>query len=116
MPRHSHCAFCACHDLRDNDLRPNFLHLGISHRERMSKKTRRALDAAIHSANLTVKSMASALGVSQSALRRYRRGSRPVPPKLLKAVASLLRYQAERLTLKAALLDSIAIQTAKREE
>ena len=82
----------------------------------MTKKTRRALDSAIRSANLTVKSMASALGVSQSALRRYRRGSRPVPTKLLKAVAALLRYQAERLTLKATMLDSIATESAERED
>jgi transcriptional regulator with XRE-family HTH domain len=82
----------------------------------MTKKARRALDASIRSANLTVKSIASALGVSQSALRRYRRGSRPVPPKLLKAVAALLRYQAERLSLKATVLDSIAAQQSKREE
>jgi transcriptional regulator with XRE-family HTH domain len=82
----------------------------------MTKKARRALDASIRSANLTVKSIAGALGVSQSALRRYRQGSRPVPPKLLKAVAALLRYQAERLTLKATALDSIAAQQAKRDE
>ena len=82
----------------------------------MTKKTRRALDSAISSANLTVKSMASALGVSQSALRRYRRGSRPVPAKLLKAVAALLRYQAERLTLKATMLDSIVTDSAERED
>ncbi len=81
----------------------------------MNNKTRRALDTAIFSANLTVKSMASALGVSQSALRRYRRGTRPVPPKLMNAVAALLRYQAERLTTKAAMLESFAVKTAKRE-
>jgi transcriptional regulator with XRE-family HTH domain len=82
----------------------------------MTKKSRRALDTAIRSANLTVKSMASALGVSQSALRRYRQGSRPIPPRLLKSVASLLRYQAERLTLKAKLLDSVAATSAETEE
>ncbi len=82
----------------------------------MTKKARRALDAAIRSANLTVKSMASALGVSQSALRRYRRGSRPVPPKLLNSVAALLRYQAERLQQKAAMLDSVASLTSKRKD
>jgi transcriptional regulator with XRE-family HTH domain len=82
----------------------------------MSKKSRRALDTAIRSANLTVKSMASALGVSQSALRRYRQGSRPVPPKLLKAVAALLRFQAERLTLKAQMLDAIVAKRADKKK
>ncbi len=82
----------------------------------MTKKSRRALDEAIRSANLTVKSMATALGVSQSALRRYRQGSRPIPPKLLKSVASLLRYQAERLNLKAKMLDSAAAATTDTEK
>jgi len=82
----------------------------------MTKKSRRALDEAIRSANLTVKSMATALGVSQSALRRYRQGSRPIPPKLLKSVASLLRYQAERLNLKAKMLASAAAATTDTEK
>ncbi len=73
------------------------------------------MDAAIRSANLTVKSMASALGVSPSALLRYRRGGRPVPTHILNAVAGLLRYQAERLTLKAAALDSLAKGSAERD-
>jgi transcriptional regulator with XRE-family HTH domain len=60
--------------------------------------------------------MASALGVSASTLRRYRNGSRPVPPGLLEAVAALLRYQAERLEHKALMLDEIVMErtTAKR--
>jgi transcriptional regulator with XRE-family HTH domain len=82
----------------------------------MDNKTRRALNTAIGSANLTVKSIASALGISQSALRRYRRGTRPVPPKLLNAAAALLRYQAERLTTKATILESFAAKTVKRED
>ncbi len=73
------------------------------------------MDAAIRSANLTVKSMASALGVSPSALLRYRKGGRSVPTHLLNAVAGLLRYQAERLTLKADALDSLANSSAARD-
>ena len=60
--------------------------------------------------------MASALGISQSALRRYRRGTRPVPLELLNAVTVSLRYQAERLATKAAMLDSIIAKFAERED
>ena len=95
----------ACH--------PTILILSNFEEPFMTKKIRRALDAAIASANLTVKSMASALGVSQLALRRYRSGTRPIPPNLLHAVAALLRYQAERLNTKAEVLDSLASKKAK---
>ncbi len=74
----------------------------------MTQAERRALNAAFDTARLTMKSMASALGISPSALRRYRKGSRPLPDGMLEGVAALLRYQAERLMHKADRLDEIA--------
>lgn len=70
-------------------------------------KHRRTLNSAIKAAHLTIKSMASALSVSPSALRRYRHGSRPVPVSLLTKVAALLRYQADRLNNKAHMLEKL---------
>jgi transcriptional regulator with XRE-family HTH domain len=70
-------------------------------------KHRRTLNSAIRAAHLTIKSIASALSVSPSALRRYRRGSRPVPTKVLVKVAALLRYQADRLNNKAGMLEKL---------
>jgi transcriptional regulator with XRE-family HTH domain len=73
----------------------------------MSLSKKRALESAIRTAHLTVKSMASALGMSPSTLRRYRKGEYRVPDELLEAVAALLRYQAERLENKARMLESL---------
>lgn len=74
---------------------------------RYTHKHRRTLNSALKALHVTMKSIASALGVSPSALRRYRRGSRPAPPYVLHRVAELLRYQADRLLRKAEMLEKL---------
>lgn len=75
-------------------------------------KHRRTLNSALRSLHVTMKSIASALGLSPSALRRYRRGSRPASPDVLYRVAQLLRYQSDRLLRKAEMLEKLV----EREE
>lgn len=70
-------------------------------------KDRRTLNRALKTLRVTMKSIASALGVSPSALRKYRRGSRAAPLEVLERVAALLRYQAERLTRDAHTLERL---------
>lgn len=76
-------------------------------------KHRRTLNSALSSLHVTMKSIASALGLSPSALRRYRRGSRPASPEVLYRVAQLLRYQAGRLIRKAEMLEKLVEREAR---
>ena len=74
----------------------------------MGHHDRRVLNAAIRTARLTIRAMTDALGLSPSALRRVRTGAEPVTPDLLRRMAALLRYQADRLNRQAARLESLA--------
>lgn len=68
---------------------------------RASKLFERALDEVTP----TVATMAEKLGVSASALRHYRDGSREIPPAMLHCLATVLRARAALLTRLARELD-----------
>ena len=66
---------------------------------------RRLLVRAIDILSPSVEEVAERLGLSSSALRRYRDGSREVPPRLARKLARLMRRRAEQLERLAARLD-----------
>ena len=55
------------------------------------------LREAIQECSLTVKELAERLGISDSLLRKYRNGTRPIPPGFLYELAGILAKQQATL-------------------
>ena len=71
-------------------------------------KRQQLVSRAIRLVTMTVEVLAERLDLSTSALRRYRGGSRGVPPALLTDLAKAMRKQAKALEAMADRLDDEA--------
>src|SRR5712691_8233771 len=72
----------------------------------------RLFGKALEAATPTVEALAARLGLSSSALRRYRLGSRTPSPRLVRAFAAELRREARVLEGVADQLDELTTQEA----
>ncbi len=76
---------------------------------------RRLVARAIRALTPSVEEVAEKLELSSSALRRYRGGSRGVPPSVARKLALLMRQRAKELERLAARLEEEAIRRERRK-